>query len=677
MKKKTGLSLLFSLLIGLSLSAQNFSGLLHKKLNKIDDVASVIESGLGSLFGGGKVKGSIDSVVVLNDTERELQLKIYFTGFENAILKVYASNAEKQKQDEVKKSEMPLSASRSVTCILTLNSNFTKGKLLESPFLKIEITKEVRKPGLVINYSLNKKWKVDLDAENIVFNIKPLPIGSAAALRENEVKDITPSKRIIFDATKLYYTPKIERRTEMRTMEARPVRTTLQTHISIKDYAIYQGRVAKPATDYTVKGADNKPLYLWADLKSDIEIEKPQDISNINMNIYPDKNTASGVYYFLPADYHLRYESKEKPENGYNLSILYGSTTAAEEAPVRMSAKLTAGISTREINFIKTLLKASIPSAKEVRLLPLRENPVFSFQSYLTSQYNIPQNKIAVESSTDLSNDIRVAWQTDATTKEFIQTALTSREGLAASVILKPQSETIIDQQIPVTINLAEGRTLGKITLDPSTWRTKKWQNTTPYPLQLKHLNILKLSETGRNPIIYSWSLNQTVVPSKAQVSFNPALVPSWLDRQESVLMWIDYLVADCKPCDDKVINAITGGVSGNKAQLVKFIIPPVVFDTLQATYFLINIRSSQLDPNGETIKEIPGALKITKEGDKEFTAGPMYIPTGSNLSFEYKITMATADGEFVDSKKWLPATEKEILLGKTKVKEIFSKPIE
>jgi hypothetical protein len=195
--------------------------------------------------------------------------------------------------------------------------------------------------------------------------------------------------------------------------------------------------------------------------------------------------------------------------------------------------------------------------------------------------------------------------------------------------------------------------------------------------LQLKHLNILKLSETGRNPIIYSWSLNGTTVPSKAQVVFDPSLVPSWLDRQESVLMWIDYTVAECKPCDDKVINAITGGVSGNKAQMVKFIIPPVVFDSLQADYFLINIRSSQLDPNGETVKEIPTALKITKEGDKEFTAGPLYIPTGSNISFEYKITMATAAGEFVDSRKWVPATEKEILLGKTRIKEIFSNPAE
>src|SRR4028118_772346 len=126
MKKNIGILLLFSLLTCISVSAQNFSGLQNKKLNKIDDVGSLIESGLGSLLGGGKVKGSIDSVVVLNDAERELQLKIYYTGFENATLKVHASNAEKQKQDDVKKTQMALPASRFVICTLVLNSNFQK-----------------------------------------------------------------------------------------------------------------------------------------------------------------------------------------------------------------------------------------------------------------------------------------------------------------------------------------------------------------------------------------------------------------------------------------------------------------------------------------------------------------------------------------------------------------------
>jgi hypothetical protein len=671
------------LLLTMLASAQNFSNLLNKKLNKIDDVGSVIESGLGSLLGG-KIKGDIDSVVVVNDSERELHLKIFYRGFENAFFKLSTTDPSKQKQNAVKKSEFSLTGKSSpLTCVMTLSPDYPKGQLLESPFLKLEFAKDASKPGQVATYSLNKKWKIELNPENVVINIKPQPVGNTANLKPNEVKDVNASKPILFDASKLYYNHKLDIKTvsaaqsssqpatKPSAAQAKPMmlNTVILTPILINQPA------GSPAPDLSPKGPDKQPYYLWTGLTSDNpDIERPQDISNINMSIFRDKEQRSGVFYYLPADYHLKYEPKDEPEKGYNLTIDYGGRNAGTEtAPVRMSAKLTAGMTTAEIQFIERLLKARIPEAKELRPLPLAENPVFSFQTYLTSQYNIPQNKIAVESSTDLSNDIRVAWQTDADTKEFMQVALTSGEGIAASVVLKPQAPDIIEQQIPVTINLADSRTLGKITLDKANWRNRNWKNNKPYPLQLRHLNILKISQTTKAPIIYSWSLDNTVVPPKAQVKFDASLVPAWLDTAQSMLMWIDYSVVECRPCNDKVVTAVTRGVSGNTVQMVKFTIPPAVFDTLNASYFMVSIRSKQVDPNGETVKELPTTLKITRSEDREFSAGPLYVPTGSTISFEYKLRLATTDSEFVEAAEWIPATEKEIFLGKARMKEIFS----
>ena len=789
------------LLLSIAAWSQNFSNLLNKKLNKLDDISSAIESGLGSLLGGGKLKGDIDSVVVVNDSELELQVKIFYRGFENGYLKIGTTGASKQKQNEIKPTESTLAGKSSpLVFSMKLKPDFPKGQLLESPYLKLEISKEASKPGQVVTYSLNKKWKVDLEPENVVINIKPHPVGNTARLKENEVKDVNASKAIIFDATKLYYNPKLDVKTQqsMKKMET-PVRSGIQSYdvsmltmlrkagwfsdnisgtwlntdantggitklivtnnkeiqvfgkcsptdcdwgktgltdynnntfsagykfsfkstsltltynnktitlvmrdayrdarglrtssytfsksvatmsantrlLTIKEWSVNNPPPSNPApADLTPKGPANSPIPLWSGLTSDnVDIQKPQDISNINMNIFPDKNPASGTFYYLPADYHLKYETKDEPEKGYSLTIDYGRVNTSDTAPVRMSAKLTAGMTMNEIGFIEKLLKASIPAAKELRPLPLGENPVFSFQSYLTSQYNIPQDKIIVQSSTDLTNDIHVAWQTDADTKEFIQVALTSGEGIAATVILKPQASDIIQQQIPVTINLADSRTLGKITLDPATWRTKKWKNSMPYPLQLKHLNILKISSVDKTPVIYSWSLDNTVVPSRAQVSFDASLVPAWLDVQESVLMWIDYSVVDCRQCNDNVITAVTRGVSNSTAQMIRFNIPPAVFDTLRASYFTVSVRSKQVDPNNELVKELPSALRITKSADKEFAAGPLYVPTNGTLAFEYKLRLVTADGEFVESNEWIPATEKEIFLGKSRMKEIF-----
>lgn len=796
-----------------SLFAQTGS-LLNKKLVRLDDLSSVVESGIGSLLGG-RVQGTLDSVVVTKDSERELQVKLWYRGYDQGLVKLVATDRQKQRQKSIQGEEISLGGrSGPLVCMLQLDPALPGGQELESPFLRIEITKEAGRPGQVFNYVLNKRWKTDLDPENVVVNVRPVPVGSAALLKETEVKDVVPQKTILFKADKLYYNPKLEEKIKARESlqrvdkapiingggkslqhlfapgllhrlrqfhglaplsddisgtwvntdantnsitklvitgnnqlqvfgkcsptdcdwgktpmqdkgnnsfgavykmgfktstislsyanaaltltaadvfnNARGTRTYSHTFkknaplllmvspiFTLKDYAAAAPAAAnnRPSApvDLTPKGPANRPLYLWADLKADIDIERPQDISNINMNIFPDKNEAAGVFYFIPADYHLRYKTKPEAEKGFDLNIQYGTRSADNIAPVRMSASLTAGMSSREMSFIKTLLRANLSTSRELRVLPLplREKPVFSFQTALTSQYNIPQEKVMVESSTDLSNDMRVAWQTDADTKEFIQSALLAREGLAASVVLKPQDEAIIDQQIPVTINLADNRTLGKITLDPISWRTQAWRNTLPYPLQLRYLNILKVSPSAKAPVIYSWSLGDAVVAPKAQVAFDPALVPAWLDNQESVMMWIDYNVMDCRPCDQKVIDAVTGGVSGNRSQMVKFIIPPAVFDSLGASYFLVTVRSRQLDPNGEVVKELP-ALKITKDESKEYAAGPFYLPTDGTLSFEYRMRMATADGEFREASEWFMASEKEMLLGKTRMRQIF-----
>ena len=152
-----------------------------------------------------------------------------------------------------------------------------------------------------------------------------------------------------------------------------------------------------------------------------------------------------------------------------------------------MSATLTAGISSRERNFVKALLKSTFLDFVDLRFLPLREKPEFTFQNTLGAQYNIPKERITVLTSTDLNNDIQVSWYTDAGTKDFIQEALTTHEGIAASVILKPDDEDIVDQQIPAIINLADIRTIGKINLEPVTWRSRNLRNTSPYPLKLKY----------------------------------------------------------------------------------------------------------------------------------------------------------------------------------------------
>ncbi|MGB3007307.1 MAG: hypothetical protein WBC06_12405 [Chitinophagaceae bacterium] len=771
--------------------SQNFSGLQNKRLNKFEDLGALLETGIGSLFGG-KLKGQIDSVVVTYDSEKKLKAKVFYTGYENGFFTISCMNAAKQKQTEFVSFKFSQAAKASpVECTIDMEAAVPANTNLESAYFRIDVSKKENGSGNISVFLLNKKWKSNLDARNIVVEVPLIAVGKAASLT-NEKKDIIPSKNIKFDPKILYLKPSATQVIKPRILpgggnhfkKAYTYQSILPADISgtwvntdnntsgitkiivtnnntiqafgrcspqdcdwgkvnmvstgsnsykavfswgyktatltitvadavlsvfgtdiyndgrasrnysytfKKDiqlvlmtnqiYTMKQLAVMTPTTggvvSKTPKGPDkNVQFYLLDGLSADVDFKRPQDISNININVFADKNLNSGIYYILPADFHLKWEPKSDPEKGYDFRILYGTQrTAGEEtntdAPVRMSAGLTAGISSRERNFVKELLKAVRPDFVDVRYLPLREKPQLTFQSTLGAQYNIPENKITVEGTSDLTGDIKVAWQTDADTKEFIQTALTSREGISASVILKPDDEEILDQQVPASINLADIRTLGKMSLEPSAWRTQQWRNQTPYPLKLKYIHILKKEISGTKPIIYSWSLNDIIVPSQAQANFESSRIPAWLDVDPSAVMWIEYLVEDCLTCDQKVMDAVTGGVSGTRSQQVKFVIPPAVFDSLHASYFMITVRSKQADPKGLELKEFD-AVKVTNDISKSFSVGPLYTPTGGLLEFEYKITVATADGDFYPSNEWIAATEKEILLGKSKLKAMF-----
>ncbi len=770
----------------ISLFAQNFSGLENKKLLKSDDLSSLLESGIGALFGN-KIKGDIDSVVVKQDAERVLKVKIYYSGYPAGYFSVSVLNGARQVQKEFSVFQFSQISNPSVAeCTIQMSTIVADNTAFDSPLLRIDVSKKMNGTGSVSVFNLNKKWQSTVNNANVVIDIKPIPIGQAANLT-NVIKDYIPAKTIFFDPKIMYLNPRTIEKirpasgggsssnrlyknfadafdaisgtwintdnntlgitkliitndnkikvfgkcspqdcdwgeqplTKLSTMAYQSIftlsfkKTTLIISVEadgtlkLNGYDVYNnGRpnstyrytfkkslglvVAKtdlitfkqfallPPTgnpsDKNPKGPDkNNSFYLMDGLSADVDFKRPQDISNININVFPDKNVYSGVYYIMPADYHLLWQPKTESEKGYEFRILYGSQDDSEgsEAPVRMSATLSAGISNREREFVKELIKSLKPDFKTLAFLPLRQNPQFTFQNTLGSQYNIPEDKISTEKISDLTSDIRVAWQTDATTKDFIQAAITSREGIAASVILQPEDEDIIDQQIPATINLADIRTLGKMNLIPNLWRTQNWRNETPYPLMLKNIHILKKQVSGSRPIIYSWSLSNTIVPSQSKVNFTNITIPTWLDNDPSSVIWIEYAVEDCSDCDKKVMDAITGGVSGTRAQQIKFSIPPAVFDTLNASQIIITLRSAQGDPKGITVKEFP-SLKLTQTAN-EASTGPLYLPASSSLQYEFKIIVASKDGDFYSSNGWISGSELENYLGKTQLKQLFS----
>jgi hypothetical protein len=428
------------------------------------------------------------------------------------------------------------------------------------------------------------------------------------------------------------------------------------------------------STNIEPQGPDNYPISLWDDLVADNNFEFPYEITNIRMDIYPDKNLKSGVFYYLPNAYHLRWNADE----GYQFRMLYGTGDDASSGNVKMSGTLTPGIGNSEVALMKILLQSytknnPIYTYKELKIIPIKSKLKISLSSGLEGQYNIPADKIDVTVQSTITAPIEISWVTDNRTKEEMQVALSEGVGINGAMTLVPNSETIPEQPILVRIALSDARTLGRFILEPNQWRTKKWTNNTPYPLKLKFIHALVIEKEGNKsiPLIYSWSLGNTEVLSKAKVDFDANKMPEWLENKNKIeRLWIDYTIVDCETCVNKVMDELTGGTSGSKIKNITME-SFQVFEKLDAALLRVKIRSKQADPKRNTVVEL-SAVRI-EEDLSTYSTGPLYVPEGANAEYEYFFTLVMSDGVSYNSDDWTPSNEQELFIGLHTLKEAIS----
>ena len=763
----------------IKMSAQNFSGLENKQLNKLDDIGAV---GV-SLFAE-RIKGKIESVTVTLDSERTLKLALEFTEFSehNYTLIAELKNAQKLRQTEFQQIKVDLNGKQSpIELEFNLDENTPEGTELTSAFLEIRIGSKSLKP--IFLYNLNKNWKTEINAENLIVPVALEPIGSAANLKETSQKIIIPKRKpdlkYSIDKSKLMtlrqplltattpststvssaidgtwindnkntkditkiiisnkgknvqvfgkcspkdcdwgikkLTPKrnstntywgifdssIAKSTFMFTinnnkMEAKHVRDykspSRPTKRAVEKFTKLNLFIARPILvsttgttspstsqpepeDTTPQGPDNTPISLWDDLVADHDFEFPYEITNVRMDIYPDKNPASGTFYYLPSAYHLRWNEDE----GYDFSMLYGTADpSSSSGNVRMTGTLTPGISSKEIALIKSLLESYIEgnpnySFTELKIMPINTTPAISLSSGLEGHYNISSDQINVTVSSSIREPIDISWMTSNTDKDDMQTVLSAGDGIKGSMTLTPASETVPEQLIPVRITLADSRTLGKFILESNKWRNENWVNNTPFPLRLKKVHALIIEKQDGNtiPIIYSWDLNNVEIPSKAKVQFDASKMPKWLETQSKTKqIWLDYTIVDCTECVNKTIDALTDGTSGSKVKQVSFE-SFQLFSETDIAFLQVKARSKYIDPKGTKVLE-SDPIRIT-EDNKSFTLGPFYIPEGETPQFEYFFTLVMNDGTTHQSDKWLSHQELFMYIGMAKLKENIS----
>lgn len=680
----------------------NFSGLKGKVLSEADKLESGVQSLVGSFLSRDKVKGNIVSVTVTEDSERRLAVQIKLSGFEKEI-KIWGEtrNNQRKVQREVLTSSVDVKPDSGDTeLVLNLSDKLPEGAQLESDFLYLYVGRpQKRTPSLVKAYYLGKNWQIEIMPENIVLMITPKPVGSAASITQTKSLPV-PVKKIVLTDSKMF--KKTAAPISQPQTQAPAVRPQ-QTKLALQRSTLIAGKIEtkpKPATttlksapykiadqkrlvtadkfaygvnksiqDKNGKGPSAQPIYLLSEMRSDVDIEF-EDILHVWPQVYQDQNPESGIFYFLPSAYHLKWT----PDDGYGMRMLYfASQEEGEGGDVNVEMLVDAGIDSKEYEFANNLVlayKARHPGTKftELRPLPIDKAPEVSIAGGLQHTFNIPPEKIIITAISDALGQVHISLVTDWITKENLQLALFEDMGINGMLILTPAGGAMGAQQRPIKVTVADHRTLGRVYWE----RGKKWRNQAPYPVRLRYLHVLSLQ--NNMPIIHSWELDNTEVLPRAQVEWDSRYVPKELDKS-AVFMWLDYKVEkSCNKCDEEVIAEITGGVTSVSADNITYETITPLADT-GAYKIFIRTRSMFLHPTSRELKELP-ELPLN-EDEQEYKIGPIYkvdrkadeATSGAPL-FEYFITVVMPDGTTHKATKWLPSETLRVMIGQAQIKE-------
>jgi hypothetical protein len=373
---------------------------------------------------------------------------------------------------------------------------------------------------------------------------------------------------------------------------------------------------------------------------------------NIYYQLYGDANLQSGFYYYFPNSYNLKWS----PVGGYSLFIKFLSSTSGNKGEATVTAELTPNISNNDLAMAGELLQSKLQGTDALKFVdvlslvsaPLASPPRVSINQI--SSFGIDPNNISVTRPSNLAEPITISWK--MSNVENLMTALFENVGLSGNLFLQPLGENMPEISIPFNIKLNDQNTFGKFELDPLTWRTTPWTNTTPYPVIIKNIHVIKAKTVEAKALtVYTWQATNTEVPPGAQAIINGSTVPSWIDSHPGILrIWLDYEVKACNYCDDAVQNNLIGGAKGTRSRKLTF----DAFDPISYTgarMIKVKVRSVQADPNTRSKMDLP-TLTIHADG-VTLEGGTIFVPEGSEPEFEYYLQVIMPDGTIYESDYW------------------------
>ena len=397
------------------------------------------------------------------------------------------------------------------------------------------------------------------------------------------------------------------------------------------------------------------------------------DLARLSLEVYADANPDSGIYYYRPSRYALRFE----PEEGYYLSVDYKAGAEAGKN-VLIQARLTPGAGQVEHEILRALLRAHTQGrGPEPTLMRL---PASYEARFDLSAFGV--ETVTVSGIDTDTGEVVISFATSVATKELLTSALGNVNGLVGTITLS--AETVSDRQtftggidVPAYIRMADIGSGPRLL-----WRQRggaggQLVNPFPFPLQLRHLCYLVREPAGGALRLRGWSLGETRLAPGDTARLDLAALNAEVDSAAVVAAFYDAALVRDDDAVRRAVEELTGGVGALPVHelWVEAVKPAELFQQYGIYRIAVEVRSLHFDPEGRS--PVSHSYELDEETPK-VQCDPLYRREGLGPgAYEYKVGIVTVDGTVHADSTWRPASAtlaNRVFVGATLIEEVLGR---
>jgi len=440
-----------------------------------------------------------------------------------------------------------------------------------------------------------------------------------------------------------------EERLETQTQVALPVSTYVQMVLATPADA--KQETEEENERLGAKGPGGIPIYLAQTtpaLVRDLDkfgFDDIGDILNLSPIVYRDTEPTSGVFYFHPK----RYAIKWTPEDRYYLDFIHGADTGSGKN-VAITATLTSGAQQRDRDILRNVLAAYLRAegepTTEIKLRPLAviPEPEISWQPFVSEApqmgaMSLEDGLIVLSASAGVQEK-----------QQLVEAIIDRTTPVGGRVFyrLSEISDSLPDYPATASFKLTDSDAYGR-----SPWvRTEgeshsEFRNDHAFTVRLDHL--LYLYDTGSRLELRGYDLGARTLAPGGIARVPNERVHSQVDGAETLDAWYAYVFQPTDAEMDSVFETLRGGVGSLDERSVRIRVGDLAgFQENHGLELLtVIVRSRFFDPDPSVTEQEDRYYEFEPGGASEENVATLFAPADTaEPLYRYRIVLYTDAGE-------------------------------